>query len=464
MRRQDKKKAEDYLRTLFGNQTSLKQAMEKHNIPEAMDWLTKCQKTAIELGTLIENAEGEGFLTVNMLENYCECAYQLYESLGSSKGDNDRLQDAMGEQLEQVRHSVSHDIKEKIEVVFLPYKASMWDSLESVWQAADRDEDCDAYVIPIPYYDQNPDKSNGEMHYEGDQYPEYVPITRYDEYDIAKRRPDMIFIHNPYDQYNYATSVAPFFYAKNLKNYTERLVYIPYFLSGKVSPDNEDDIERMKDFCITAGVLNADRVVVESEEVRQIYIDLWTDMIGENSRKSWEKKILDLGSPKIDKILNTKKETVPIPEEWMPTIQKSDGSWKKIVLYNTSIKALLASDEEMYIVKLEEVIQTFKEQQSEVALIWRPHPLIPAMVRASRPILWEPYHRIVEKYRTEGWGIYDDTGDVDRAVVLCDAYYGDSSSVVLLARLLGKPVMIQYLEPMEDQVEISVHKNFSKTP
>ena len=27
--------------------------------------------------------------------------------------------------------------------------------LESVWQAADSDPYCDAYVIPIPYYDKN---------------------------------------------------------------------------------------------------------------------------------------------------------------------------------------------------------------------------------------------------------------------------------------------------------------------
>ena len=32
----------------------------------------------------------------------------------------------------------------------------MWDSLESVWQAADADPDCDAYVVPIPYYDTPP--------------------------------------------------------------------------------------------------------------------------------------------------------------------------------------------------------------------------------------------------------------------------------------------------------------------
>lgn len=34
-------------------------------------------------------------------------------------------------------------------VVFMPYKASMWDSLESVWMAADKDERCEALVVPI---------------------------------------------------------------------------------------------------------------------------------------------------------------------------------------------------------------------------------------------------------------------------------------------------------------------------
>ena len=47
-------------------------------------------------------------------------------------------------------------IKVWMEAIFLPYKASMWDSLESVWKAADADPECDAYVIPIPYYDKNP--------------------------------------------------------------------------------------------------------------------------------------------------------------------------------------------------------------------------------------------------------------------------------------------------------------------
>ena len=74
------------------------------------------------------------------------------------------------------------------------------------------------------------------MHYEGDQYPAYVPITDYRVYDFEKRRPDAIYIHNPYDYANYVTSVSPEFYSSELKKYTECLVYIPYYsTSGGMS-------------------------------------------------------------------------------------------------------------------------------------------------------------------------------------------------------------------------------------
>ena len=118
------------------------------------------------------------------------------------------------QKLIKVTNSVKNDILIKKEAIFLPYKASMWDSLESVWKAADADPNCNAYVIPIPYFDKNPDGSFREMHYEGNQYPNYVPITKYEDYDFENRRPDMIYIHNPYDSMNFVTSVHPFFILK----------------------------------------------------------------------------------------------------------------------------------------------------------------------------------------------------------------------------------------------------------
>ena len=83
-----------------------------------------------------------------------------------------------------------------------------------------------------------------------------------------------------------------------------------------------------------------------------------------------------------------------------------------------------------------------------MALLWRPHPLMEATIKSLRPGLREEYEELVEEYREQGWGIYDDTADVDRAVALCDGYYGDQSSVVKLCREAGKLVMIQNVRRM----------------
>ena len=68
-----------------------------------------------------------------------------------------------------------------------------------------------------------------------------------------------------------------------------------------------------------------------------------------------------------------------------------------------------------------------------------------------RPQLWTEYEKLVNQYKQEGWGIYDDTSDMDRAVVLSDGYYGDSSSVVQVYQETGKPVMIQNVDIREHE-------------
>ena len=76
-------------------------------------------------------------------------------------------------------------------------------------------------------------------------------------------------------------------------------------------------------------------------------------------------------------------------------------------------------------------------------MLWRPHPLFRATLASMRPGLEERYERIAEEYCREGWGIYDDTSDLDRAVAISDVYYGDASSVVQLFNKANKRALIQ---------------------
>ena len=190
------------------------------------------------------------------------------------------------------------------------------------------------------------------------------------------------------------------------------------------------------------AVIHADKVIVQSEKMRQIYINVLSETMGKDTRKVWEDKILGLGSPKMDKVLNTRKEDLMIPEEWLRVIRKPDGDYKKIIFYNTSVSALIKHEEKM-LWKIRSVFETFKEKQDEITLLWRPHPLMQATIESMRPQLWQEYKEIVEQYKQESWGIYDDSADMDRAVILSDAYYGDASSVVQLYKKTGKMIMMQ---------------------
>lgn len=402
--------------------------------------LADCQDGAIALGTKIEEIK-KASDAVKVLEQYCEALYTIHEELFHEGIDVQAAEKRLSDSFQSIVKSIEKSILNRKTAVFLPYKASMWDSLESVWKAADADPDCDAYVVSIPYYDKNVNGLLGEMHYEGNQYPEYVPVTDYETFDFAMHHPDMIFIHNPYDEYNYATSVHPFFYSKNLKKFTDNLVYIPYFVLEEVSPSDKGAVENLAHFCTAPGVIHADVVIVQSEAMRQVYIRALTEFAGEKSGPVWEKKILGLGSPKYDKALE-KAENIEIPEEWEKIIYREDGIKKKVVFYNNGLGALLQHSEAM-LDKIESVLKFFSDNRKDVALLWRPHPLLKATLQSMKPELLERYERLVKAYREERWGIYDETADLDRAIKISGAYYGDPSSVIQLFRKVGKPVMVQ---------------------
>ncbi len=446
MRKTQIKQAIELVAQIEEAHSQIRKYIEQNNIQPAMELLCDCQNGAIAIGNLIESTQGERHCAVALLEHYCELAYQVYKDLEENrKVSANRIYKLLKQETVRISNSIKHEIQIRTEAVFLPYKASMWDSLESVWRAADADKNCDAYVIPIPYYDKNPDGSFREMHYEADQFPDDVPVTGYDAFDFETHRPDIIFFHNPYDNMNYVTSVHPFFYSDHLKQFTEKLVYIPYFVLGEISPEDESEIEDMKHFCTVPGVLNADKVIVQSEDMKQVYLKVLLAAMNDCSdaaKRYWDQKILGLGSPKFDKITETGWKDIEIPDAWKKIIEKPDKSRRKIILYNTTINGLLGHNEKM-LEKIEYVLEKFKEKKDETVLLWRPHPLIESTLTSMRPQLWDAYRVIRDQYIREGWGIYDDTADLDRAILISDAYYGDYSSVVQVYKKTGKPIMLQ---------------------
>lgn len=315
-----------------------------------------------------------------------------------------------------LKKEITNEAEVKLEIAFMPYKASMWDSLESIWIAANEDSKCECYVVPIPYYVKNADVNLVEFHYEGDKFPSEVPITHYDNYNLNDHKPDIIYIHNPYDQYNHVTSIHPNYYSNELKKYTDMLVYVPYFITGDKVPETQE---------VLPVFVNMDKIILQSEKHKEFYKNILP-----------ESKLAALGSPKVDKVLYYEKHKPDIHEEWKEIIGD-----KKVVMYNVSISGVLQNRIKA-IKKIEYVFSIFKNRD-DVTLLWRPHPLIESTLKSMAPDLLEEYFRLKEEFINEKIGIYDETDDVTASIAISDAYIGeDSSSMVHLFGVAGKPIFI----------------------
>ncbi|MCH5342801.1 MAG: hypothetical protein J1E64_02090 [Acetatifactor sp.] len=417
MKKVQKRQAEEFARLLGQAHDEVRKAIDKKDIMAAMELLEQCQDGAIQLGTLIEKTEGEGFVTVSLIEEYCELVYQIHEELAQGDAvEGSRAAKRLRQVLIQVENSIRNDIRERLEVVFFPYKASMWDSMESVWRAADADPDCDAYVVPIPYFDRKPDGSFGEKHYEGNDYPRDVPVIWYEDYDLEARRPDVVYIHNPYDQYNFVTTVDPKYYSFELKKYAELLIYIPYYATS-------GNWGESKGFC--SAYQYADYIIVQAEKYRQFF-----------DAQIPKGKILPLGSPKFDRVIHMCANPGEPPEEWKPLMEG-----RKVYFYNTSIAGMLA-DTKRFLKKMEYVLQCFRGREDS-CLIWRPHPLLESTFTSMRAEYYPVFQKLKSEFIEKKLGIYDDTPDVTQTIAFCDAYIGDSgSSVTSLFGIAGKPLFI----------------------
>ncbi|WP_051620645.1 CDP-glycerol glycerophosphotransferase family protein [Paenibacillus sp. UNC451MF] len=301
------------------------------------------------------------------------------------------------------------------EIAFLPYKAEMWDALDSVWRAVSADPSCIVRTIPIPYYTFDSQGEAVSAEYDGDRFPSYVEVTHYNDYDLSLQRPDVIFIHNPYDDCNTVTMVHPHFFSSNLINYTDKLVYIPYYVSlGKL----------VHSFRLPS-YKNAWKIFVQSESTRQEFLE---------SGEVQPSQVVALGSPKIDYVYNRMQEGTAMSLEWEAALKG-----RTVFLFNSTLGRLLNEKEDI-IKSMEEIFRFFQKRQ-DIALIWRPHPLSIKTLQSMLPHLLDSYLSLVEEFKKIPNAVYDESQDMHTAIILSDAYIGDFSSVIAPYAVTGKPIL-----------------------
>lgn len=406
------------------------------------DELIKCVDDILSSLEMFRNFKGNSYISAKInklcsdnmavLEEYADGVEnkEYLELLDNFKGSISKidLEDA-AEISKKMKELISESIIYK--VVFMPYKASMWDSLESIWMAADKDERCEAVVVPITYYEldsnQNPVKKVNER----DRFPEYVNTINDEEYDLENDFPDIIYIHNPYDNTNLVTRVDSRYYSWNLKKYCEKLVYVPYYKW----------VDGVSSASFKSAMYHADYTVQSSDDAVKRCIEASPEYAGTLGmetivvRKAMEKKLINLGSPEVDKVLSLSKDNVPMPDDWEGKVIKSRVN----VLYNTTLDEIFESGT---FDKVKETLNFFKKNREKAFVIWRPHPLMKQTLTSMLPNLVDEYDELMNEFITGDYGVLDVNSSMHYAMFWSDMYYGyKTSSMTELYKYTGKIVL-----------------------
>lgn len=408
-------------------------AKDKHKILKTVDKLVEYNKT-------LEKFRGSSKYLFDKILRECnklvdeidisDCSSEQCEALGEYKKlinspeyDADLIKKALDVFFQQIQEE-----NETYRVLFLPYKYSMWDSFESIFEAAKEDENCETYVMPIPYYDKDQEGNLTEIHDESGSYPDDVGIISWQDNQVDEIDPDVIFIHNPYDGNNWVTSIHPKYYTNKLVCKDRVVIYVPYYVSYT-------DDEGISVFMGSAGYYT-DYVIVQSEWYKEKFE---LEMLKHNILNDGNKFIV-LGNPKYDKIRSLNKYEYPLKDDWKEKLFDESNNKKFTILLDTTLEILLKKREKM-LDKIGDVID-FLEKRDDLALIWRPHPLIEPTLRDMCPELIPTYVKLVELFDRLDNCIFDDTNDMHTAIAWSDAFMGKYGSMIELYRVTKKPTIM----------------------
>ncbi|KRM86269.1 CDP-glycerol--poly(glycerophosphate) glycerophosphotransferase [Liquorilactobacillus vini] len=322
-----------------------------------------------------------------------------------------------------IRDDLNQAIPVKLNIAFMPYKVTMWDSLASIYEAAKKDPACVAKVIPIPYYQLT--KERAIPTYEGKLFPQDVPVTSYQDYNLAKEEPDIIFIHNAYDQFNTITRVDERFFTSNLKRYTDMLVYVPYHITGfgKLQGDAQ-----YITYAIST-IKNIDKIVVAGQFVKDAAVKYGIPA----------EKVLVLGSPKMDAVYNATKKGKTIPKKWEKQLQG------RFVFALDTNCMYLVNDPFNGFAYIQQVFDAAR-MLPNCAVIWRPHPLTRISIIHYIPQMLKQYDQMVAEIKAHSPMypniVFDDGPEYLSFFNASDAYISQPNSLMALYTVTEKPIVV----------------------
>lgn len=448
-----RQQAEELLSLMRQAQKEAAHLAAENNAEAAGQILIECQSAAISVGTLLEKSlagkqRNEKLLElVKELESYCEEVYQWHCGL---QADPRQEKDAYAKKLEdrvrimEEKLPACFESEEIREIVFIVSHPQYWNAYDALWRAAGKDTRNHVTVLCVPYYNRTFKRKLLDCTCSTEGIPEAVTLTDWESYAFEKTMPDVIYIQDPYDEYNCSKSVHPRFFASNLRKYTDKLVCVPVMIPDDFEIQDARAVRMMQYYIQTPGIVLADEVLVPSKAMQTIYIEILTKGAGEESHSMWKQVV------RVQAWERPEEEPEELPEEWNRLIRCACDKRRKVILYNVGLSQLLHEREKM-LEKMQYVWSILQRYKDEILFLWYNEKQVMEVLQRKNPELWNAYEQLLQRFEKEQIGILDLSGEEKRAVRVADAFYGDSGRMMNLFRAAKKPVMCQNVELIPEE-------------
>lgn len=105
-----------------------------------------------------------------------------------------------------------------------------------------------------------------------------------------------IVIQNPYDAENPYLTVPPAYYAKQLQQYTDCLIYMMPQGVNDFTENDITDVYGLKYSLMMPGAMYADRILIESPAMKALFVNHLTAFAGEDTKEVWADKVMTIAA------------------------------------------------------------------------------------------------------------------------------------------------------------------------
>ena len=285
-------------------------AEQADSVAQLLDMLAQCQSVAIDLGNFIEQMKGEENLSakacVAALEEYCEKIFNVYNNLSLAvereKKDFQKLCAALNRAFVQMKQTVENEIIHKKLVAFLPDNPKRWKEMQALYDYYRQQENTEVCVIPLPLFAKNlyGEIVAGQDEYDKNdkrgEYPADLNIIAWHTVQMQSYEFAAIVIQNPYDAENPYLTVPPAYYAKQLQQYTDCLIYMMPQGVNDFTENDITDIYGLKYSLTVPGAMYADKILIESGAMKELFVNHLTAFAGEDTKEVWADKVMTISA------------------------------------------------------------------------------------------------------------------------------------------------------------------------